>query len=116
MRTFYILRVGGASREDVARVLGIASTSDMGYWECELKEGASDPPIPFVERFTALLAGKFEALEKVGVSRDDINVRVLYEYDEQCNLEFPPQDLRLLGQAGIGLCVSCWQGVSTEQG
>lgn len=109
MRYQYILRITGAEPAEIGRVLGKASSDDAGDWSLVLDEGPNDPPTPFVDVFFRVLEGRFGALEQVGVARNDITVWVLYEYDQQCNLEFPATDLERLGNAGISLCVSCWQ-------
>jgi len=111
MRYWYTLRIQGATRERVASVLQKPSSEESGHWAFELKEGPDDPPIPFVDIFLGLIGEKYGLLESVGVSRDDITVWLLYEYDGQCNLEFPATDLKRLGEAGITLCVSCWEAM-----
>jgi hypothetical protein len=113
MRYKYILRIEGAEQKDIARVLGKPSSNESGSWTLEFEEGSNDPPINFVDRFLELLDNKFDFLDSIGVSRDDITIWLLYEYDEQCNLEFSSKDLMRLGEAGIGLCVSCWQAPSS---
>lgn len=111
MRYRYILRIAGEDPAQIARVLG-ASSVEPGQWALALEEGPNDAPVPFVEVFMGLLEGRFDALEGIGVSRDDITIWLLYEYDEQCNLEFSASDLKRLGDSGISLCVSCWQASS----
>ena len=59
-----------------------------------------------------VLEGKYDSLAKVGVERSDISIWLLYEYAEQCNMEFDSQTLLKLGKEGITLCVSCWQKAS----
>jgi hypothetical protein len=108
----YILRIKGATREQVAQVVQTPSSKDSGSWVLELEERPNDPVIPFVDLFLCLIEDKFDLLEGIGVSRDDITIWLLYEYDEQCNMEFSAADLKRLGEAGIALCVSCWQAAS----
>jgi hypothetical protein len=106
----YILRIAGAEPAEVTRVLGRAPSDDVGHWNLVLKEGPEDVPTPFLDVFFEVLDGHIESLERMGVSRDDITVWLLYEYDEQCNLEFSAADMKRLGDAGISLCISCWRG------
>lgn len=114
MKRIYSLRIGGADRESIAKALNCRSIGSGPGWMLSLEEGADAPPIDFVGRFLALLEGNYEALAAIGVQRHHIAVWLLYEYDEQCNLEFSPEDLRRLGENGIALCVSCWQGAQAE--
>lgn len=37
-----------------------------------------------------------------------ISIWRYYEYDEQCNFEFSPQELKRMGDNGITFCISCW--------
>jgi hypothetical protein len=109
MQYKYILRIAGAVPAEVAKVLGRASSDGAEDWNLTLDEGRDDAPVPFVDVFLGVLDGHFTSLERIGVSRDDITVWLLYEYDEQCNLELPAADMKRLGDSGISLCISCWQ-------
>jgi hypothetical protein len=104
----YILQIGGAESADVARIMGEPSTGEAGDWCLVLNEGPDEPPTPFVRVFLGALENRFGSLEQIGVTRDNITMWVLYEYDYQCNLEFLATDLKDLGEAGISLCISCW--------
>jgi hypothetical protein len=111
----YILRIAGATRAEVANVLGRASSEDTEDWNVTLEERQDDAPTPFLDVFLGLLDGHFASLERIGVSRDDITVWLLYEYDEQCNLEFTAADMERLGRSGISLCISCWQAAESVE-
>jgi hypothetical protein len=115
MKYIYSLRIGGADSDAIAQVLGRRSDRPGSGWVFELREGADEPPVDFVGRFLAILEGKDEALAAIGARREDLAVWVLYEYDEQCNLEFSAADLLRLGERGIALCVSCWQGAQAGE-
>ena len=91
------------------------SSGELGDWQIELLEGENDPHVDFVDVFLGLLKDNFEALEGIGISRDDIAIWVLYEYDGECNLTFHAADLMRLGEAGIDLCVSCWQSPAVSE-
>ena len=67
-----------------------------------------DEPFLFISHFLSLLDGKYDALKKMGVNRENISVWMNYAYDSQCNMEFLPDDMYNLGKEGIVLCVSCW--------
>ena len=59
--------------------------------------------------FLSLLEGKYEKLESIGISREDISIWVLYEYEGQCNMEYDPVSMKKIGENGIVLCISCWE-------
>jgi len=63
----------------------------------------------FINNFLDILEPKFPELEKLKIERSDITIWFLYEYDQQCNMEFNPNDMKRLGENGITLCISCWQ-------
>jgi hypothetical protein len=112
MKNTYILKIHCEQQqiETVTNIVGIPpSRNEFSYWEFMLIEKESDPYIEFVNEFLNLLEGKYEKLSKIGVERDDIEVWMLYEYDQECNLEFSPEEMKRLGESGITLCVSCWK-------
>jgi hypothetical protein len=109
MKLEYHLRIDSEHPAELDRILGVGSRGPGGGWQIVRREGPTDPPVAFVDEFLSVLDGKYEALEGLGINRDRITMWVLYEYDQQCNLEFNPDALKRLGNNGISLCVSCWQ-------
>jgi len=112
MKRIYRLRIslGLCSSEQVTSLIGVDPTrSRPGMWDYELIEQEGDFGSDYVAKLLSLVAGKFNLLEDAGITRDDLSVWVLYEYRDQCNLEFEPQGLKRLGDAGVALCITCWQ-------
>ncbi len=33
----------------------------------------------------------------------------MYEYEQQCNMEFKPKIMKQIGNLGVVLCISCWE-------
>lgn len=93
---------------DVTNILGKPSKIISGCWELTLNEEDSDPPISFIEIFLDIIEDKFDFLAKVGISKSDVSIWMLYEYQNECNMEFEPSDLKRLGINEISLCISCW--------
>ena len=111
MKYIYRLQIdfGDSKASDITKILGVEPTSVRHtVWELELTENEADQPINFVGRFMAILGGKFDALAVLGVRKNDVTVWLLYEYKGECNLEFSAQDMKVLGNSGVALCVSCW--------
>ncbi|MEM6275282.1 MAG: hypothetical protein AAF735_08595 [Myxococcota bacterium] len=100
----YTLRIDGAEAGDITRVLGRPSDAP-GSWSYVIKEESFD----FATEFIRFVEEHLVALRDLGLDRSNTSAWVLYEYDEQCNLEFRPEQMKKLGDAGITLCVSCWQ-------
>jgi hypothetical protein len=86
----------------------IRSHAEHSTWTYEIVTENEDPYYDFINNFLDLFENKYEALKKIGITRDCISFWLLYEYDQQCNLEFDPQRMKRLGEAGIVLCISCW--------
>ena len=77
-------------------------------WSYSVDIGEADQYFDFINIFLDRLEPKFINLEKLGVTKGNITFWLLYEYDQQCNMEFDPQRLKRLGDNGITLCISCW--------
>lgn len=78
-------------------------------WMYMVTEAEEDPYFDFINCFLDVLEPKFVELEKIGVAKDDILFWLLYEYDQQCAMEFHPKEMIRLGQSGIHLNIDCWQ-------
>jgi len=77
-------------------------------WTYEVIDDKTDEYFDFINVFLDLLETKYSDLEKLNIKRNDISIWLLYEYDQQCNMEFDPQRLKRLGENGITFCISCW--------
>ncbi|MEH1934731.1 MAG: hypothetical protein V7L14_13770 [Nostoc sp.] len=98
----------------VSDILGVDTNSNNCYWEQIFIEEALDSPVNFVDRFLNLLEDKYQQLSMLGVHKDDISIWMYYEYDEQCNMSFSPEDMKRLGDNQITLCISCWESDSKD--
>lgn len=78
-------------------------------WTYEVIETETDKSFDFINIFLDILEKKYIELEKLNIKRSDISIWMLYEYDQQCNMEFDPKRLMRLGDNGITLCISCWE-------
>lgn len=77
-------------------------------WTYEVIDDKANEYFDFINVFLDLLETKYSDLEKLNINRSDISIWLLYEYDQQCNMEFDPQRLKRLGDNGITFCISCW--------
>lgn len=84
-----------------------ANLYDSWFYQVEVAD--DDAPFDFITAFLDMLEGKYEALAALGISRSDILFWLVYEYDKQCALEFHPQEMKRLGENGIGLNIDCHQ-------
>jgi hypothetical protein len=112
MQMFYRIQIQSQAcfPEDITHALGVSpSTSHKNLWIYEVNQKESDPPFDFVDKSLEILSPNYSKLEKLGISRKEISIWHLYEYNSQCNMEFSPEDMRRLGENGLTLCISCWE-------
>ena len=110
MASVYQIRINTNEKiyESINRELGILPTSTLYCWEYTIEENS----IQFyqaVDVLLSLLEGKTNALKSIGVFIEDISMWYLYEYTDQCNMEFNSNELKRIGELGITLCISCWE-------
>lgn len=109
MKNTYILGIG-VEKDNMSlvdKILGIQHNNETHLgWVLEIEE--KQESIDYINFFLNILEGKYNALEQIGVTRDMISIWRYYEYDEQCNFEFSPQELKRMGDNGITFCISCW--------
>jgi hypothetical protein len=100
--------------DSITEIIGVMPTDKdfedkiSNTWTYEVIEEQNDPFYDFINKFLDLLEYKYDKLAEIGIKRSDISIWYLYEYDQQCNMEFDPTRLKRLGENGITLCVSCW--------
>jgi len=61
----------------------------------------------FINVFLDILEPKFNALELLGITKENILFWLVYKYDKQCAMEFHPQEMKRLGESGIALNIDC---------
>lgn len=111
MKYIYCLRIDCVKIEPVAvsAILGVDCTKCIGrVWNYEIIEDEQDSHVDFVGKLLSIIDGKFKKLQEVGVDLGSISLWMYYEYDQQCNMEFSPSDLKRIGDSGLTFCISCW--------
>lgn len=111
-KSIYNLRIFCSTNEQFNKISHIFHISPIkqidNVWCFEIEEKENDQYFDFINNFLDILEGKYEQLNLIGISRKDISLWFLYQYENQCNMEFLPGDLKRLGANGISLCISCW--------
>ena len=100
--------------KEISQILEVEPNVPIGNWEYEIIEKDTDPPVDFIQVFMEILEPRIDRLLELGITRDDISVWLLYEYEDQCNMEFSPAQMSRLAQNEITLCISCYQMESEE--
>jgi len=83
-------------------------------WTYQVVTADEDEYFDFINKFLDILEPKFADLEILGVKRDNILFWLIYEYDQQCAMEFHSQEMKRLGESGIHLNIDCFQ-LSTDE-
>lgn len=65
------------------------------------------PVFKFIKFFIALIEPSISELSDIGVEKKDITFWLYYYYDQQCNMEFSSEDLKIMWDNWIDLCISC---------
>lgn len=81
----------------------------IDLWTYTVDTDDEEPYFDFINKFLDILEPKFNELNELGIDKSNITFWLLYEYDQQCGLEFHPQEMKRLGESGIVLCIDCWQ-------
>lgn len=82
---------------------------DRSVFEFEVEEKENEKYFNYIDFFLNILEDKYDLLEKIWINRNDITIWRLYRYNNQCNMEWNPKDLKRLWDSWISLCVSCWE-------
>lgn len=111
MKYYYSLRIRVAEDkiEQIDQILGVAQNMPYLNWGFEILVDRTDEAFDFIDYFIGILKNNYGKLEQIGVKREDISIWMLYEYDQQCNMEFSPDKLSKIGEEKITLCISCWE-------
>jgi hypothetical protein len=109
MATKYQLQIATKSILDVSHVLGLESEDNTAYWSTSITCSDDKEYINFIDHFRKLLEGKLKKLSYFLEGPDPITIWILYEYENQCNMEFSLKDLQDFEKMGAGLCISCWE-------
>ena len=76
-------------------------------WIYEVEE--NENYFDFINIFIDMIELKSSELQNLNIKREDISLWMLYEYDQQCNMEFDPERLKRIAANKITLCISCWK-------
>ena len=113
-KTFYSIQIDTISDnfEKIGSLLNIQRNENKSYWTYEMVHGDTSLDIKegtVISHFLNILEGNYSRLLDLGIRGSDITFWITYEYDDQCNMEFHPEDTKRLDENGITLCVSCYQ-------
>lgn len=108
--TEYVLKIKAPKElfPQITTILGVKPSKTDYDWELSVQE--SDKVfIKAIPYFISLIEHKISELEKIGIIGGSVSVWLYKVYAGQCNMEFSPDEMRLLADHNMALCVSCWE-------
>jgi hypothetical protein len=109
-KSYYSLRINTkeSNYNLVSEILSVKPNDLSRGWIYEIKK-EENIYFDFIESFLKLLENNFGKLADIGIHKENISIWLIYEYNNQCNLEFSPDVLKRLGDNEISLCISCYE-------
>lgn len=105
---FFRVDIDESKHKKVSSILELLATRDTPYWE--LSSTKIQEIELFIQNFIDKLESNKESLNDIGLCiQEDVSFWYLNEYDDQCNIDLSHTFLKLLGNAGISLSLSCWK-------
>lgn len=83
---------------------------DFNLWTYQIVTNEEDEYFDFINSFLDLIEPNLETLKNLGISIDDINIWLFYEYNKQCSISFNSQEMRRLGESGVSFNIDCIEG------
>lgn len=110
MGSFYklLIECDQQKREKIDHLLGVSNEDPAIGWSLIFEEDSSNFT-KALDVFIDLISRNLNELREINVSPDNISFWYMYEYEQQCNMEFAPGITKGIGDLGIVFCISCWQ-------
>ncbi|GAA4791248.1 hypothetical protein GCM10023231_18940 [Olivibacter ginsenosidimutans] len=110
MASYYELQIrcNIDEKQKIENILGISSREYQSDWYQIIEEGSSDF-LHALDKFTSTIEGNLSELKSLGIKEEQISFWYMYEYEQQCNMEFDPNIMKRMGDIGVTLCISCWE-------
>lgn len=110
MGSFYRLQIrcNSQNKKKLESILGKSNDEPAVGWGFIIEE---DSPkfTQALNLYIELIDANIKELRENDISADDITIWYMYEYEQQCNMEFWPDITKRIGELGIVLCISCWE-------
>jgi len=110
MKYTYSLRIHTPPRnfKKLNELLNVVGVQNHG-WTYQIIERENDKAFDFITEFLEILKGKELDLLELGIAPGEIEFWMFYEYEGQCNMEFSPHQMKMIGEKGFSLCISCYE-------
>jgi hypothetical protein len=110
MGSFYRLLIicENEKKIEIDELLDLSESNVEVGWELIVEENS----ILFNQAltyFAELISNNLSSLKNIGITTEMISFWYMYEYEQQCNIEFNSELMKNLGNLGVTLCISCWE-------
>ena len=93
--------------EDILGFKDVQALRQPHFWKLRQVHNQDQPQVDYISYFLDLLEGHYEALQQLGIHRQDISIHWDYRYGMRGQLEFRPEVLERLGRSGLSLHIHC---------
>lgn len=110
MGTFYEMQIkcDTGKKQEIEKILGKSHRDYETDWHLIVEE--SSPKFhSALNSFMSIVETNLDKLNTIGIMSEEIVFWYMYEYEQQCNMEFHPDFTRKIGELGIVFCISCWE-------
>ncbi len=110
MGSFYRLQIQceDDKKNQVESILGESNDEPAIGWGLVIEEDSTNF-IKALDIFIELIGENLYELREIGISMESVTFWYMYEYEQQCNMEFSPHITKRMGELGVTLCISCWE-------
>jgi len=111
MKYFCSIRISTVNEnyQKISKILDVEISDYKKGWIYEVVLIDDGDYYSVINMFLDKLNKHIKELKSLGISSENISIWLIYEYSEQCDLEFEPTLLKRLGQSEIHLCISCYE-------
>ncbi|MEZ0450778.1 hypothetical protein ABTW24_04135 [Sphingobacterium thalpophilum] len=110
MASYYELQINCniEEKQKIETILGKSGRDFQKNWYLTIEENSSDYSNA-LDKFASIIEANLILLKEIGIMEDQIIFWYMYEYEQQCNMEFKPKIMKQIGNLGVVLCISCWE-------
>lgn len=112
-KIIYKLQIKSSSiekTEKLSNLLSIKESKISGFsWILEKVDDFKGEYFDIIDYYIKILIKNSNLFKSSEFNNTEITLWILYEYKNQCNLEFSSVDLKKISDLGIHLCISCWE-------
>jgi hypothetical protein len=109
MNIIYRLKICTNEINQLNTILGLSSTILKMYWTFDYTQH------DYSNYFKKIIHPNINLIRKYLYGDHPISVWILYEYEDQCNIELLPSDIKNLASFDAVLCISCWESDSMSE-